>query len=93
MAWGLWKSLASAVSWSIDLSDALEALLEFDDWRHRSLLGQLSVDHINNCISNFDLTVAINPRSQLEGRNADVSALGCREVGFVGKHGQNPKLV
>ena len=24
---------------------------------------------------------------------ADVSALGCREVGFIGKHGQNPKLV
>ena len=22
-----------------------------------------------------------------------VSALGCREVGFIGKHGQNPKLV
>jgi hypothetical protein len=24
---------------------------------------------------------------------SDVSALGCREVGFIGKHGQNPKLV
>jgi hypothetical protein len=23
----------------------------------------------------------------------NVSALGCREVGFIGKHGQNPKLV
>jgi hypothetical protein len=39
------------LSSSIDLSDAFEALLKFDD--------------------------------------ASVSALGCREVGFIGKHGQN----
>ncbi len=28
-----------------------------------------------------------------EERFADVSALGCREVGFIEKHGQNSKLV
>jgi hypothetical protein len=103
MAWGLWKSLASAllyidvsvrpssealfffghllarftlpqaprvrqatptaVSSSIDLSDAFDALLEFDDYRHRSPLGQLRVVLINNCIGNFDLTSAIRDRS------------------------------
>jgi hypothetical protein len=103
MAWGLWKSLASAllyidvsvrpsseslfffghllarftlpqaprvrqgtptaVTSSIDLSDAFNALLEFDDYRHRSPLGQLHVVLINNCIGNFDLTSAIRDRS------------------------------
>jgi hypothetical protein len=51
------------VSSSIDLSDTFEALLEFDDWRHRSPLGQLRVVLINNFIGNFDLTSAIRYRS------------------------------
>ena len=28
-----------------------------------------------------------------EGNEQCLSAIGCREVGFIGKHGQNPKLV
>ncbi len=39
----------SVVSSSIDLSDALEALLELDDQCHRSPLGRLRVVLINNC--------------------------------------------
>ncbi len=74
MAWGLWKSLVSPFLY-IDVSvrpssevlffgrDAFEALLEFDDWRHRSPLGQLRVVLINNCIGNFDLTSAIRDLS------------------------------
>ena len=57
------QATPTAVSSSIDLSDAFEALLEFDDWRHRSPLGQLRVVLINNCIGNFDLTSAIRDRS------------------------------
>ncbi len=53
----------TAVSSSIDLSDAFEVLLEFDDYRHRSPLGQLHVVLINNCLGNFDLTSAIRDRS------------------------------
>ena len=43
----------------IDLSDAMEALLELDDLRHRSPLGQLRVVLINNGMGHFDLTSAI----------------------------------
>jgi hypothetical protein len=57
------QATPTAVSSSIDLSDAFEALLEFDDWRHRSPLGQLRVVLINNCIGYFDLTSAIRDRS------------------------------
>ncbi len=67
MTWGLWKSLTSAllyiVSSSIDLSDAFEALLDLDVYRHHSPLGQLCVILINNCIGNFDHTSAIRDRS------------------------------
>ena len=57
------QTLPTVVSSSIDLSDVLEALLEFDDYRHRSPLGQLRVVLINNYIGNFDLTLAIRDRS------------------------------
>jgi hypothetical protein len=57
------QATPTVVSSSIDLSDAFEALLEFDDWRHHSPLGQLRVVLINNCIGNFDLTSAIRDRS------------------------------
>ena len=53
MVWSLWKSLPSAllyISLPIDLSDFLETLLEFDDYRHRSPLGRLHVVLINNCV-------------------------------------------
>ena len=53
---------STTVSSSIDLSDAFEALLEFDSYRHHSPLGQLRVALINNCIANFDLTSAIRDR-------------------------------
>ena len=92
MAWGLGKSLASALLYSdvavrpssealfffghlllrfllmeapivrqaqtaeaspIDLSDAMEALLEFDAYRHRAPLGQLRVVLFNNGLRHF----------------------------------------
>jgi hypothetical protein len=53
----------TAVSSSIDLSDAFDALLELDVYRHHSPLGQLRVVLINNCICNFDLTSAIRDHS------------------------------
>ncbi len=39
----------SVVTSPIDLSDALEALLELDDYRHPSPLGRICVVLINNC--------------------------------------------
>jgi hypothetical protein len=54
---------STSVSSSIDLSDALETLLELDVYRHLSPLGQLRVVLINNCVGNFDLTSAIRDRS------------------------------
>jgi hypothetical protein len=47
----------------------------------------------------FPLTLEVFPRleavddMQITVCIQRVSALGCREVGFIGKHGQNPKLV
>jgi hypothetical protein len=53
-------SSATAEALPIDLSDAMEALLEFDDSRHRAPLGQLRLS-----FSTMACAILISPRNQL----------------------------
>jgi hypothetical protein len=61
----LWKhqsfgKLNHCCALPIDLSDAMEALLEFDDSRHRAPLGQLRLS-----FSTMACAILISPRNQL----------------------------